>query len=172
VDNVRHMPRDQADQDGLTRTSPHDAEAENYVAGVIMHSRTAYLECSQVLDRDDIYQPAVRLIWDTVGGMVAEQKQLHPITVRGEIEKLKQLRLVDGAGSSTASAPRPSPRRWRRRSPSGSPTSRRSAATTSTPTGQSARSSSAPRPRNSTSSTTTTASTSSAAPPPATAPRT
>jgi hypothetical protein len=95
VDNVRHMPRDQADQDGLTRTSPHDAEAENYVAGVIMHSRTAYLECSQVLDRDDIYQPAVRLIWDAVGGMVAEQKQLHPITVRGEIEKLKQLRLVD-----------------------------------------------------------------------------
>lgn len=95
MDNVRHMPRDQADQDGLTRTSPHDAEAENYVAGVIMHSRTAYLECAEALDRDDIYQPAVRLIWDVVGGMVAEQKQLHPITVRGEIEKLKQLRLVD-----------------------------------------------------------------------------
>jgi hypothetical protein len=89
------MPRDQADQDGFTRTSPHDAEAENWMAGVIMHSRTAYLECAEVLDRDDIYQPAVRLIWDVVGGMVAEQKQLHPITVRVEIEKHKQLRLVD-----------------------------------------------------------------------------
>jgi hypothetical protein len=89
------MPRDQADQDGFTRTSPHDAEAENWMAGVIMHSRTAFLECAEVLDRDDIYQPAVRLIWDVVGGMVAEQKQLHPITVRVEIEKQKQLRLVD-----------------------------------------------------------------------------
>jgi hypothetical protein len=89
------MPRDQADQDGLNRVSPHDAEAENWMAGVIMHSRTAYLECAEVLDRDDIYQPAVRLIWDVVGGMVAEQKQLHPITVRADIEKQKQLRLVD-----------------------------------------------------------------------------
>lgn len=95
MDNVRHMPRDQADQDGLNRVSPHDAEAENWMAGVIMHSRTAYLECAEVLDRDDIYQPAVRLIWDVVGGMVAEQKQLHPITVRADIEKQKQLRLVD-----------------------------------------------------------------------------
>ncbi|MET7438377.1 AAA family ATPase [Streptomyces sp. NPDC005496] len=95
MDNVRHMPRDQADQDGLNRTSPHDAEAENWVAGVIMHSRTAYLECAEVIERDDIYQPAIRLIWDVVGGMVAEQKQLHPITVRAEIEKQKQLRTVD-----------------------------------------------------------------------------
>jgi hypothetical protein len=95
VDNVRHMNRDTADSDGLKRASPHDAEAEDWVAGVIMHSRTAYLECAEVLDREDIYQPAVRLIWDVVGGMVAEQKQLHPITVRAEIEKLKRLREVD-----------------------------------------------------------------------------
>lgn len=95
MDNVRHMTRDTADQDGLNRTSPHDAEAEDYVGGVIMHDRTAYLECAQVLDRDDIYQPAIRLIWDVVGGMVAENKQLHPVTVRAEIEKLKRLREVE-----------------------------------------------------------------------------
>jgi hypothetical protein len=89
------MPRDQADQDGLTRTSPHDAEAENWMAGAILNDRTAYLECAQVLDRDDIYQPAIRLIWDVVGGMVAENKQLHPITVKAEIDKLKRLREVD-----------------------------------------------------------------------------
>jgi hypothetical protein len=60
-----------------------------------MHSRTAYLESAEVIDRDDIYQPAIRLIWDVVGGMVAEDKALHPVTVRGEIEKLKRLREVD-----------------------------------------------------------------------------
>lgn len=111
MDNVRHMPRDQADQDGPNRTSPHDAEAENWVAGVIMHDRTAYLECAEVLDREDIYQPAIRLIWDVVGGMIAEQKQLHPITVRSEIEKLKRLREVDDGrllerlGAQTISGP-------------------------------------------------------------------
>lgn len=94
--NVRHMPRDQADDDALTRNSPHDADAENLVGGVIMHDRTAYLECAQVLDRDDIYQPAIRLIWDVVGGMVAENSQLHPVIVRAEIEKLGRLREVDG----------------------------------------------------------------------------
>jgi hypothetical protein len=95
VDNVRHMPREQADQDGLNLTSPHDAEAENWMAGAILNDRTAYLECAQVLDRDDIYQPAIRLIWDVVGAMVAENKQLHPITVKTEIDKLKRLRDVD-----------------------------------------------------------------------------
>ena len=109
MDNVRHMPREQADQDSLNRTSPHDAEAENWVAGVIMHSRTAYLESAEVLDRDDIFQPAIRLIWDVVGGMVAENKQLHPITVKAEIEKLKRLRevadgrLLDQLGGLTIS---------------------------------------------------------------------
>lgn len=96
MENVRHMPRDQADQDGLNRTSPHDAEAENFMAGAIMNDRTAYLECAEVLDRDDIYQPAVRLIWDVVGSMVAENKQLHPVTVKAEIEKLDRLREVAG----------------------------------------------------------------------------
>jgi len=96
VDNVRHIPHPTADPDGLNRTSPHDAEAENWMAGVIMHSRTAYLECAEVLDREDIYQPAIRLIWDVVGGMVAENKQLHPVTVNAEIEKQKRLKEVGG----------------------------------------------------------------------------
>lgn len=102
MDNVRHMSRDTpADQDGLNRTSPHDAEAEDFVGGVIMHDRTAYLECARIIDRDDIYQPGVRLIWDVVGGMIAENKQLHPITVRAEIEKLKRLREVDSGNLLT-----------------------------------------------------------------------
>ncbi|MEU2443524.1 AAA family ATPase [Streptomyces althioticus] len=95
MDNVRHIPHQQADQDGLNRTSPHDIEAEEYVGGVIMHDRDAYLECARIITRDDIYQPGIRLIWDVVGGLVAENKQLHPVIVRAEIEKLKRLREVD-----------------------------------------------------------------------------
>ncbi|MGW6747601.1 AAA family ATPase [Streptomyces sp. NPDC055006] len=96
MDNVRPFQRDTADHDGLNRTPPHDAEAEAYVAGIVMHDRVAYLECAEVLDREDIYQPAIRLIWDTVGGMVVEGKQLHPVTVKAEIERLKRLNEVEG----------------------------------------------------------------------------
>ncbi|MGX1116363.1 hypothetical protein RKD37_001726 [Streptomyces ambofaciens] len=96
MDNVRRIPHPTADQDGLTRTAPHDAEAEDYVAGVIMNDRTAYLECARLITREDIYQPGHRAIWDAVTGMVAENKQLHPVTVRAELEKLKRLRDVEG----------------------------------------------------------------------------
>ena len=97
VENVHPFPRDQqGDHDGFTMTSPHDAEAENLIGGVILHDAAAYLACAQVINRDDIYQRAIRLIWDVVGGMVAEGKPLHPVTVRAEVEKLGRLREVDG----------------------------------------------------------------------------
>lgn len=110
MDNVRPFQRDTADHDGLNRTSPHDAEAEAYVAGIVMHDRVAYLECAEVLDRKDIYSPAIRLIWDVVGGMVAEGKQLHPVTVKAEIARQKRLHeveggnLIDRLGAETISA--------------------------------------------------------------------
>ncbi|MEV5443509.1 AAA family ATPase [Streptomyces sp. NPDC052644] len=95
MENVRPFPH-QADHDGLTRRAPHDAEAENLVGGVIMHDASAYLECAKIITRDDIYQPQIRLIWDTVGGLIAEGTPLHPVRVRAEIEKAGRLREVDG----------------------------------------------------------------------------
>ncbi|MCP3817810.1 AAA family ATPase [Streptomyces sp. A3M-1-3] len=99
MENVHPFPRDQqGDHDGLTRRVPYDADAENLVAGVIMHDAAAYLECAQIIKRDDIYLRPLRLIWDVVGGMVAEGKPLHPVLVKAEIAKLddNRLREVDG----------------------------------------------------------------------------
>ncbi|GHE84881.1 AAA family ATPase [Streptomyces fumanus] len=96
MSNVRRIPHPTADQDGLNRTAPHDAEAEEYVAGVIMNDRAAFLECARIITREDIYLPGIRAIWDAVSGMVAENKQLHPVTVRAELEKQKRLREVEG----------------------------------------------------------------------------
>ncbi|MFD8866053.1 AAA family ATPase [Streptomyces sp. NPDC059590] len=96
MDNVRRFnPRDMADDDALNSAPPHDGEAEDLVTGAIMHSAQAYAECAEVIDRDDIYRPANRLIWDVVGGLVAKGDQLHPVLVRAEIEKLGRLREVD-----------------------------------------------------------------------------
>lgn len=108
--NVRHMPRDQADQDGLNRTSPHDIEAEEYVVGIAMHSRQAYEECALLITRDDLYRPAHQLIWDTVAGLIATGTNPHPALVRAEIEKQGQLHRVDNGnliyklGADTISA--------------------------------------------------------------------
>ncbi|MDQ0943305.1 AAA family ATPase [Streptomyces sp. V1I1] len=97
VENVHPFPRDQqGDHDGFTMTSPHDAEAEALVIGAVMHDAAAYQACAAIIDRDDIYIPAHRLLWDTVAGLVAAGTPPHPVLVRAEIEKLGRLREVDG----------------------------------------------------------------------------
>ncbi|WP_327592494.1 AAA family ATPase [Streptomyces chartreusis] len=98
MDNVRHMPRDQADDDGLTdfkRVPPHDIEAEEYVVGIVMHSKQAYDECSLLITRDDFYRPAHQLIWDTAAGIHATTQPCHPALVRAEIERQGQLHRVN-----------------------------------------------------------------------------
>jgi hypothetical protein len=90
-------PRDTADQDGLNRNPPpHDIEAEQYVVGVVMHSRLAYEECSLLISRDDLYRPAHQLIWDIAAGLYATGQECHPALVRAEIEKQGQLHRVEG----------------------------------------------------------------------------
>lgn len=96
MENVRHMPRDQADHaDGLNLTTPHDDEAEALVISSVMHSAQAYNNCAAVINREDIYQPHYRLIWDTVAGLVASGIPPHPVLIRAEIEKQGRLREVD-----------------------------------------------------------------------------
>jgi hypothetical protein len=91
------MNREQADQDGLNTRAPHDIEAEEFVTGVIMHSRLAFEECSLVMTREDLYRPAHQLIWDTVAGLIATDQiaEPHPALVRAEIEKQGQLHRVE-----------------------------------------------------------------------------
>jgi hypothetical protein len=97
------MNRDTADQDGLNRIPPHDIEAEEFVTGVIMHSRMAFEECSLHITREDLYRPAHQLIWDTVAGLLATDKVAdpHPALVRVEIEKQGQLNRVEGGSLIT-----------------------------------------------------------------------
>ncbi|MDX3681396.1 AAA family ATPase [Streptomyces scabiei] len=96
MDNVRHMPRDQADQDGLNRTPPHDIEAEEFVVGIVMHSKQAYDECSLLITREDIYNRSLRLIWDTAAGIHATGQPCHPALIRAELEKRGELPRVEG----------------------------------------------------------------------------
>jgi hypothetical protein len=95
VDNVRHIPHPTADPDGLNRTPPHDIEAEEYVVGVVMHSKLAYDECALLITREDIYHHSLRLIWDTAAGIHATGQPCHPALIRAELERQGQLHRVD-----------------------------------------------------------------------------
>ncbi|MGX1221961.1 AAA family ATPase [Streptomyces ambofaciens] len=95
MDNVRRIPHPTADQDGLTRTAPHDAEAEEYVISAVMHTSKAYNDCALIIQREDLYNRAHQLIWDTVAGLIATGTEPHPALVRAEIEKQGNLHRVD-----------------------------------------------------------------------------
>jgi hypothetical protein len=95
VSNVRQIPHPTADNDGFTRVPPCDVEAEEYVVGVVMHSKQAYDECALLINRDDLYRPQHQLIWDTVAGIYATGQQCHPALVRAELEKQGHLHRVD-----------------------------------------------------------------------------
>ncbi|WP_051797706.1 DnaB-like helicase N-terminal domain-containing protein [Streptomyces sp. NRRL S-337] len=110
MENVHQIPRPTpAPVDD--RTPPNAIEAEELLTGVIMHSAEAYNDCAEVITRDDIYVPGHQIIWDVVGGLVAEGKQLHPVHIKAEISRLGRLREVEGGalierlGSVTITAP-------------------------------------------------------------------
>lgn len=94
MDNVRHMPRDQADQDGPD--TAHEDESEAFVLGAVMHSAQAYNECALLISHEDFRLLPHQLIWQAVGGLVASGIPPHPVLVRGEIEKQGMLHRVDG----------------------------------------------------------------------------
>lgn len=95
MDNVIRHPSTPGDDDDRALV-PHDTEAESLVMGAIMHYPQAYTDAAQLIDRTDIYRDAHRLIWDVVGQLLEDGAGVHPVAVRARIEKMGQLRLVDG----------------------------------------------------------------------------
>ena len=95
MSNVRQIPHPTADDDAFKRVPPHDIEAEEYVVGIVMHSKQAYDECSLLITRDDLYKPQHQLIWDTAAGIHATGEICHPALVRAELEKQGQLHRLD-----------------------------------------------------------------------------
>ena len=96
MSNVRQIQHPAADDDALTRTPPHDIEAEEYVVGIVMHSKHAYDECTLLINREDIYNRSLRLIWDTAAGIHATGQPCHPALIRAELEKRGELHRVEG----------------------------------------------------------------------------
>ena len=91
MENVRHMPRDQADQDG-----PEQYEAERYVLGGCMHQPKDVPTVRGVITRGDFALPQHELIWDVIGHLHDHGQPITPLTLRLELEARKELRRAGG----------------------------------------------------------------------------
>jgi replicative DNA helicase len=97
VENVRPInPRDTADDDGLTRKPPANVPAELAVLAECIHKPESYAEAAAIIDRADFTQPAHQLVWDVLGQQISTNAPTSPIALHAEIERLGQLRLVNG----------------------------------------------------------------------------
>lgn len=93
MDNVRHIPHQQADQDG-----PDQHEAERYVLGGCMHQPKQIPAIRAILNRRDFALPAHELIWDVLGHLYDQGEPVNPIALRIELEKRKELRRAGDIG--------------------------------------------------------------------------
>ncbi|MGW3192174.1 AAA family ATPase [Streptomyces ardesiacus] len=93
VDNVRHIPHQQADEDG-----PEQYDAERYVLGGCMHQPKQIPTIRGILNRTDFALPAHELIWDVLGHLYDQGEPVNPISLRIELEKRQELRRAGGLG--------------------------------------------------------------------------
>jgi replicative DNA helicase len=92
VSNVRQMPRDQADQDGLNRNPPGNVEAERALLARCIHKPHERHAAAEIIGTEDLTQPAHQILWDVIGHQIATGKPVDPITLRSAIENLGMLR--------------------------------------------------------------------------------
>lgn len=97
MENVRPInPRDAADDDGLGRKPPGDPAAERALLARCIHQPAEYRDAAELIGSDDFTQPGHRLLWDVIGHQITDGKHVDPISLQAAIEKLGQLRQVDG----------------------------------------------------------------------------
>ncbi|MCW2898516.1 MAG: Replicative helicase [Streptosporangiaceae bacterium] len=99
MDNVLRHPSStgpMADDDGLSRHPPADIHAELAVLAECIHKPEAYTEAEAIIGRGDFTHPAHQLVWDVLGQQVRNGEPTSPIALRAEIERLDQLRRVNG----------------------------------------------------------------------------
>jgi replicative DNA helicase len=96
VDNVHQIPRPAVDDDVLDSPRAADPAAERAVLAQCIHHPHEYAAAAQLISTTDFTQPAHRLIWDVIGHQVTHGQPTSVIALRAEIEKLGQLRLIQG----------------------------------------------------------------------------
>ncbi|WP_282698042.1 AAA family ATPase [Streptomyces sp. CC208A] len=98
MDNVRHMNRGPADDDGLTLTPPSFEEAEQGVLGAGMLDPRHIPLIRSSITGADFYKPAHELIWNVICDLYDSGQPTQPFIVVKELEKRKEIHRAGGHG--------------------------------------------------------------------------
>ncbi|MGW4648093.1 AAA family ATPase [Kitasatospora sp. NPDC004289] len=114
MSNVRPFPAATDEDDGefIDRRVPADKAAEQAVLSACMHdgheqAAAAYTAAGALINRADFYHPAHQLLWDVIGKQIAAEQPTNPIALHAEVDKVGQLRMIQGGAYlwEVASAP-------------------------------------------------------------------
>lgn len=97
MDNVRHMNRDTADDDGFTRVPPQDLDAEKAVLGGMFFGTAGIADALRVTAPGEFYKPAHQTIFRAIVDLHTKGEPADPITTAAELTKRGEINKVGGA---------------------------------------------------------------------------
>jgi replicative DNA helicase len=83
--------------DALSRTLPHNAEAERTVLGAVLVDNAAFNSAAELLTRDDFYREGHRRIYDAMSILAERSQPIDAVTLKDELAKADALEAVGGA---------------------------------------------------------------------------
>lgn len=80
----------------VSQSIPHNVEAEKAVLGAIFINPEAYIEASDILQPDDFYDHANRLVFQAMGNISDRGEAIDPLTMQDELKAHNQLDDIGG----------------------------------------------------------------------------
>lgn len=81
----------------VSQQIPHDSEAEKAVLGAVFLDPEAIIDASDVLQPDDFYEHANRIVFQAMLNISDREEVIDPVTLQDELKKNNQ---VDDIGGS------------------------------------------------------------------------
>lgn len=80
----------------VSQQIPHDSEAEKAVLGAVFLDPEAIIDASDVLQPDDFYEHANRIIFQAMLNISDREEVIDPVTLQDELKKNNQVDDIGG----------------------------------------------------------------------------
>ena len=86
---------------GEARVPPQNIEAEMSVLGSLMLDKDAIIKIADLVNPDDFYKDANRLIYETMNELYEDREPIDVLSLSNKLEEKKQLEKIGGSGYLT-----------------------------------------------------------------------
>ena len=83
----------------VSQQIPHDSDAEKAVLGAVFLNPEAIIEASDIVQPDDFYERANRLVFQAMLNIADRGDEIDPVTLQDELKKNNQLEDIGGIAS-------------------------------------------------------------------------